>query len=226
MRLKTIPAAALALALLAGCVSRTERFTVSGNLADSLAAAPGSKVYLLGPGGWDEVLDSASVKAGKVTLRGEIDPTTSLTAVLYFPGRDALDGRYRVRFIPDTESINIDLDYPETVTGSPLTDALGKLQEGILELYRERESEIGELSASGLQEQADSVFHIQMGRINDLCRETYLAHTGDLVGLQALCILARSLSGPELQELVSQGSPFIAEDPVIRDSLDSKLSDR
>lgn len=222
MKFSLSAAALLALAFLASCSMDTERFTVRGNVADDLAAAQGSKVYLLGPGGWDEPLDSTSVKGGKFTLRGDIDPTTILTAVLHFHGRDALDGRFKVRFIPDSETIDIDLDYPETVTGSPLTDALRHLQEGILELYRERESEIGELEMNGMQPQADSIYRIQMQKIDDLCIGTYMEHTGDFVGLQALSILARSLSGPELAGLVAQGAPFIAEDPIIRDSLDAK----
>ncbi len=219
----SLPAAALLIAaMFAGCVSPQKRFTVTGNLSDSLAALPGSKVYLLGDGGWDEALDSSGVKAGKFTLRGTIDPTTTLTAVLRFPGRDAFDKRFRVNFIPDSEDIIIDLDYPETVIGSPLTDAYAAFQEGVLEIYRERESEIGDLAMNGMQAQADSIFHIQMDRINEFCRQTYLNHTGDVVGLHALSILARSLSGEELEDLAALGAPFISEDPVIRDSLESK----
>ena len=209
--------------LLSSCVSGTERFTVDGNIGDPLAASPGSKVYLLGPDGWEEALDSTSVKGGKFTFKGEIDKTTLLTAVLHYPGMDPFDSRNRVQFIPDSENICIDLDYPAIVTGSPLTDARAHLHDAIIDLYRERESEIGELAMNGMQAQADSIYRLQMQRINDLCRSTYLRHTGDFVGLQALSILARSISGGELAELVSQGAPFIAEDPVIRDSLDSKL---
>lgn len=222
MRFSPTAAALLALALLASCSMDTERFTVRGIVADDLAAAPGSKVYLLGPGGWDEPIDSTVVKGGKFTFRGDIDPTTILTAALRFRDRDAMDNRFKARFIPDSETIVIDLDYPETVTGSPLTDAMLQLQEGILELYRERESEIGELAMNDRQAEADSIYRIQMQRIDDLCKDTYLQHTGDFVGLQALSILARNLSGPELAELVAHGAPFIAEDPVIRDSLDAK----
>lgn len=222
MRLNPIAAALSALALIASCSLDSGRFTVRGNVADDLAAAPGSKVYLLGPGGWDEPIDSTVVRGGKFTLKGNIDPTTILTAALRFRDREPLDNRFKARFIPDTETIVIDLDYPETVTGSPLTDRLRQLQEGILELYRERESEIGDLAMNDRLAEADSIYRIQMQRINDLCKSTYLEHTGDFVGLQALSILARSLDGPELAELVSRGAPFIAEDPVIRDSLDAK----
>ena len=87
--------------LLSSCVSGTERFTVDGNIGDPLAAAPGSKVYLLGPDGWEEALDSTSVKGGKFTFKGEIDKTTLLTAVLHYPGMDPFDSRNRVQFIPE-----------------------------------------------------------------------------------------------------------------------------
>lgn len=219
-----LPAAALLAALLlSACNLADERFTVDGNIGDPLAAAPDSKVYLLGAGGWDEAIDSTSVKGGKFTFKGNVDRTTVLTAVLHYPGMDPYDTRFRVQFIPDSEKICIDLDYPAIVSGSPLTDERQRLHDGIIDLYSERESEIGELAMNGMQAQADSIFRLQMQKINDLCLSTYLQHTADFVGLQALSILARSLDGNELAELVSQGAPFIAEDPVIRDSLDSKL---
>jgi len=215
----SLSAAALLLALMCACTPSQERFTVNGIVTDTLAAAPGSKVYLLGAGGWDNIIDSTAVRSGKFTFKGDIDKTETYTAVLHFPGRVSTDDRFLVRFVPDSEVINIDLDYPAIVTGSPLTEAQEQLQERVVELYRERESEIGELVMNGLNAQADSLYALQMQKINDFCKSTYLQHSEDAVGLQAISILAQTLSADELEALVSQGAAFIAENSAVRDSL-------
>ncbi|MBR4826942.1 MAG: AhpC/TSA family protein [Bacteroidales bacterium] len=214
------------LAALSSCITGGERFRVNGTLTDSIATTPGSMVYLLGAGGWSDIVDSAKVSDGKFSFSGMADKTTSLVAVLKFPGRTPRDDRFLARFVPDSKDISIDLDYPATVTGSPLTDAMNDLQENIMDLYFERESEIGELAMSGRREEADSLYKAQMAKIDDLCRSSFLEHSGDVVGLQAFSLLAQDLGYDELEGLLAQASSFIAEDPNVKDILHSKKLER
>ena len=207
------------LILAAACTKTPPRFTVHGNITDSVATLPGSMVMLLGA---DGPIDSTKVEDCSFTFSGTIDKTVSLAVFLRFPGRDRFDERFTVRFVPDAEDITIDLDYPVTVTGSPLSDANAQLLDGIMELYYERESEIGELALSGKEAEADSLYALQMQKILDLCRQTYLEHTEDIVGLQAFSMLISDLGYDELTELLAQGATFIREDSGIAALLEAK----
>lgn len=200
------------LAATAACTTPPPTFTVHGSISDPLAAMPGSKVYLLGSNG---PIDSVAVADGAFSFSGPIDKTISLAVFLRFPGRDRFDDRFTVRFVPDSQDISIDLDYPVTVTGSPLSDASAALLDGIMDLYYEREGEIGQLAMSGDEASADSLYALQMQKIMDLCRQTYLEHTDDIVGLQAFSMLIEDLEPEELDALLELGAPFIREDETI-----------
>lgn len=209
----------LLVAAAAACKTPPPTFTVHGSISDSLAAMPGSKVYLLGANG---PIDSVAVEAGTFTFSGPIDKTVSLAVFLRFPGRDRFDDRFTVRFVPDSEDITIDLDYPVTVTGSPLSDASSALLDGIMELYYEREGEIGQLAMSGDEASADSLYALQMQKILDLCKQTYLEHTDDIVGLQAFSMLIEDLEPEELDALLQLGAPFIREDETIAAMMEAR----
>lgn len=196
----------------AACTKVPARFTVHGTISDPVATMAGSKVYLLGANG---PIDSVSVVDGTFSFTGRINKQVSLAVFLKFPGRDRFDERFTVRFVPDAKDITIDLDYPVTVTGSPLSDANAQLLDGIMELYYERESEIGELALSGNEAAADSIYALQMQKIHELCRQTYIDHSEDIVGLQAFSMLINDLPYDELAALLEQGSDFIKEDPGI-----------
>lgn len=209
----------LALAFACTDSNQVPVFTVHGTVTDSLATLPGSKVMLLGANG---PIDSTTVENGRFTFTGKQDKTVSLAVFLRFPGRDRFDDRFTVRFVPDAENIAIDLDYPVTVTGSPLSDANASLLDGIMELYYERESEIGELALSGKEASADSLYAVQMQRIHALCRQTYLEHSEDIVGLQAFSMLIDDLDYDELVSLLDRGAPFIREDESIIALMEAK----
>ncbi len=213
----------LAAVMLAACTSPAPTFTVHGSISDPLATLPGSKVYLLGASG---PIDSVTVTDGRFGFTGPIDKTVCLAVFLRFPGRDLFDERFTVRFVPDSPDITIDLDYPVTVTGSPLSDANASLLDGIMDLYYEREGEIGELALSGREESADSLYALQMQKILALCKETYLSHTDDIVGLQAFSMLIGDLGYDELCSLLDKGAPFIREDESIAAMMEAQREER
>lgn len=218
MKTKLIAAAAL-LAVLSSCNVREQRYTVQGNVADSLATLPGSIVYLLDS---DGPVDSCRVSDASFTFKGVQDKTKELVAMLRFPGRDRYESRFIASFVPDASRINIDLDYPATVTGSPLTDAMEAFREQVMNLYYEHQTDVGSLSMNGDQEAADSIMAAQMRKIQDLCRQTYSANTDNILGLQALTQLGEDAGSAELEALVAEGSDFIREDESIRRMLEAK----
>ena len=201
---------------LGACNRPATHFTVNGSIDDTLATAAGSMVYLIGS---DGPLDSAIVNKGRFTFKGEIDSTKQMVVMLHYPDRDPYDDRFLVPFVPDTERISIDLDYPATVTGSPLTDAIQSYREAVLNLYYEHEMDIGSLTMNGDVEAADSIYKAQLRKIDDLSRETYLANTGNVLGKQALTQLFNDLEAPELEELLLQGAPFIKDDEELNSLL-------
>lgn len=219
MKFRQLTASLLVCALALSCAGRKERYTVHGTLTDSMASLPGSMVYLISA---DGPVDSAAVKDGKFTFSGEADNTIQLVAMLRYPGKDPYDERFMAVFVPDAKDIYIDLDYPETVTGSPLTDAVNAYQERVSQIYYERESDIGSLAINGEQERADSIFRAQMKKIAELSRETYLANTDNVLGLQAFTMLLDELEIEELEELVSRGGPLVKNNAYIAELLEGK----
>ncbi|MBO6168583.1 MAG: AhpC/TSA family protein [Bacteroidales bacterium] len=219
MKLRTIAASAVLLLCLAACDRNANRFTVSGKVTDTLATMPGSMVYLIDAAG---PVDSTAVVKGAFSFKGDIDLTKQLVVMLRFPERDKYDDRFLVSFVPDAERINIDLDYPATVSGSPLTDAITNYRESVMNLFYEHESDIGSLTMNGQTDRADSIYREQMKKIDDLSRETYLANTGNVLGKQAISQLFNDLDVSQLEELLAQGSDFIRNDPELNSLLQTK----
>ena len=213
MKLNAAAAAVAATLLcLAACNRPSTHFTVSGVVTDTLSRMPGSMVYLIGA---DGPIDSTAVKKNSFTFKGEIDKTKQLVVMLHFPGRDKYDDRFLVSFVPDVERIRIHLDYPATVTGSPITDAIGKYREDTMNLYYEHETDIGSLTMNGDTRAADSIYQAQLAKIDELSRETYLANTDNALGKQAITQLLNDLDAPELEELLAKGADFIREDETL-----------
>ena len=205
----------------AACNTGRERFTVHGNISDPLASEPGSIVYLSGPQG---ILDSAAVKDGKFIFNGDKDRTKLLVISLKFIGREPLDDRFTASFVPDSDTIGVDLDYPVTVTGSPLTDAIHAFQEMVTEYYYEHVPEPLDVEADENEEQAlaDSLYSLRMDKIISFSRDTYLANTDNALGMQALYLLLSELGREELEALVAQGGEFIRNDIRVQKIIESK----
>ena len=218
MKIRNICAFLLVAAAAAACIRDGEHFTVHGTLTDEAGSNPGSLVYLISQ---DGPVDSVGIKDGKFTFSGRIDKTRQLVAMLRYPGKDPYDERFIAVFVPDAKDIYIDLDYPATVTGSPLTDEISAYQEKASEIYYERESDIGSLSINGEQERADSIYKSQMKKIADLSRETFLANTDNVLGLQAFTMLIDEL-GPEELEQLAASSALVKENAEIQALLEGK----
>ena len=212
MKFKTAVTLVAALLCFAACNRPPTHFTVKGVVTDTLSRVPGSMVYLIGA---DGPIDSTAVKNNSFTFKGDIDKTKQLVVILHFPGRDKYDDRFLASFVPDAERIGIDLDYPATVTGSPITDAIGKYTEATMNLYYEHETDIGSLTMNGDIRAADSIYQAQLAKIDQLSRETYLANTDNALGRQAITQLFDDLDAPELEELLSKGADFIRNDEAL-----------
>lgn len=207
--------------IMAACTPGRERFIVHGNVSDPLASEPGSMVYLSGPEG---PMDSVAVKDGKFVFNGEKDRTKLLVVSLKFKGREQLDDRFTASFVPDSDTIGVDLDYPVAVTGSPLTDAIHAFREQVMDYYYEHDPSLGDIETGENEEQAiaDSLYRLRMEKIISLSKDTYLANTDNALGMQALSLLLSELGREELQELVDQGGEFIRNDNQVKKIIESK----
>lgn len=220
-------ASALLILAIQACSPKVERFTVRGSVSDPVAAQPGSLVYLSGPEG---AIDSTKVKDGAFSFVGAMDPARQLTVTLKYPGKDKWDDSFTVVFVPDAETICIDLDYPATVSGSPLTDEIAKFREELLSLYYDPRADLGEqepgmdaeVQIEAERQAADSLYRVQMQKIIQFSRETYLANTGNALGRQALSLLISELPRAELDSLLALGGEAIRNDKQLRALIESK----
>ena len=215
--------AALAAAVLSACTGAPERFTVNGTITDSLATLPGSMVYMLEG---NNVIDSSAIAAGKFSFTGDVDKTKTLGVIMRYPGRPRSESRFLATFVPDSKAIAIDLDFPSTVTGSPLTDQINKFEEELMDLYYGKDSEIGSLRLSGKDEQADSLQSAQMEKVSEYCRQAFTEHSQDVIGMQALSMLYQDMDYDELSSLLQGAAPFITENETVVRQLALKKAEK
>lgn len=209
-----------ALFTLAACNSPARQFTVHGSISDSLATAPGSMVYLIGA---DGPIDSTTVGSdGTFTFTGKAEDAQQLVVMLQFDGRDEYDDRFIAGFVPDVENIDINLDYPVIVTGSPLTDAIKTLRNRVNTLFYEHETDIGSAAMGGNMDVADSMHRARMKKIEDHCRKVFLDNRKNALGLQALGYIASDLEYEDLQNLYDKAGENIRSNETISAILEGK----
>ena len=100
-----------------------------------------------------------------------------------------------MEIVADTREMTVDFITQQS-SGSPLTTAMNSF---IHELY--------DLLMGDLNPEVDASSYM-----DSLMRKTYLDHSYDAVGLQAMRLLSHDLEYEEMEELLNQGGSFIRED--------------
>lgn len=155
----------------------------------------------------DTPLDSCRIDMGSFVLHTPQNPEKSLRIEIHdASGKPLGDGgifNYVMEIVADTGKMRVNLD-DSSSEGSPLTQEMSTLLKKLDGIF---------------MEPGDGD---PMQLLRDLTRNTYLAHTRDAVGLQALRLHAGLLEEKDaeaLLELLAQGADFIQEDEKLMQSL-------
>lgn len=172
-------------------------------------------------------LDSCRIEKGSFVLHAPQDPRRNLRIKIHdAAGNPVGDGSifsFVMEIVPDTRKMRVNLD-DSSSEGSPLTAEMTSFLKELNRFFEAPDPEFEErlAAAAGDPEQEQAVFQWNSQRISDFTKNTYLAHTGDAVGLQALRLHVGMLEEKDaeaLQELLAQGVDFIQEDEKLMQTL-------
>ena len=170
-------------------------------------------------------LDTCLIAGGQFMLHAVQNPQCQLRIEIHdAQGNRLNDGSLFdnvIEVIPDTDAITVNVDTYES-SGSPLTEDLHSLIRqinGMLEGPSPESDEMIAASEAGDDEKMEEISRRTREKMNQVLRETYLAHLNDAVGLQALQLLSFDLKTDVFIELVARGADFIQEDENIQMTL-------
>ena len=198
--MKKILLALMSFAVLCACNDNVCK--ISGTLTD-----PVDSVCLVDMNG--AVLDAAALNNGAFTLKCEINPQTGVSIIRgeeYDP----------IPLIPDTKKITVSMaDDSIAVTGSPLSQELQKFTQWAMTTFFEHTNQSMELLDSGDTLGAQAVQEEMKKVMAAHCREVYLEHQSDPIGLQAMALLVNFIDKKEFIDLYEQADKLVKEDSEI-----------
>jgi thiol-disulfide isomerase/thioredoxin len=194
----------LALSAIIGAASCSSNSTctITGSVSPQV-----DSVWLVG--GTGNHLDAAAVRDGVFTLSCKRD---SRSGVALIPGPKSEP----VSLIPDSKEITVKIeDGIATVTGSPLSEELQELQNWIMAHFTSYNEKAVALAESGDEAGAEALWEEMHKTMAEHCKEVYLNHLSDPVGVQAMSILVSDASDEEFISLYEKGGECIHSNPKI-----------
>lgn len=154
-------------------------------------------------------IDSCAVQNGTFTF---ICDQSTTTVVTIMPKNKST----RLPLIPEAQEIFVTIgDGPAIVTGSPLSNELRELQQWIMKQFNDANDKAWPLREAGMPEEAQAVMDEMQKTLVDHCKEVYLKHLNDPVGVQAMGFLINGVSKEEFINLYKQGGDCIHNDADI-----------
>ena len=194
----------LAASFLIGAVACSSNRTCT--ITGSVSPQPDS-VYLVDNAG--KRLDATAVHEGAFTLTCERNSLSGIS-VITVPKGDP------VPLIPDSKEITVKIeDGIATVSGSPLSEELQELQQWIMNHFMSYNDKATALAESGDEAGSEALFEEMHKAIADHCKEVYLNHLQDPIGVQAMHILASDATDEEFISLYEQGGECIHADAMV-----------
>ena len=187
-----------AAALVMAC-SSTPQCTIKGTVDSDLDA-----VWLYDMDG--NPIDSCAVTDGAFSFTTD----RSTTQVFTIMNRDQTA---RLPLIPDAQEIQVTIgDDGAAVTGSPLSEELQNLQKWLMQQFNEANEKAMGFYAEGKPEEGATVMEEMHKTLADHCKELYLNHLQDPVGIQAMTFLMDAIPDEEFIELYEKGGEIIKND--------------
>ena len=151
-------------------------------------------------------IDSCAVQNGTFTFT--CDRNTASVVTIF-----SKDESVRLPLIPDAEEIQVTIgDGAAAVTGSPLSKELQELQKWLLQQFNEANEKAMGLYADGKSEEGAAVMEEMHKTLADHCKELYLNHLQDPVGIQAMTFLMDAIPDEEFIELYEKGGEIVRND--------------
>lgn len=205
----------LAASCLMGVVACSTNSTCT--ITGSVSPQPDS-VYLVDNAG--KRLDATAVQDGAFTLTCERNPQYGVS-VITVPKGDP------VSLIPDSKEINVTIkDGMVTVGGSPLSEELQELQRWMKDHFMSYNTRAMSLSESGDEAGAEALMEEMEKAMAEHCKEIYLNHLQDPVGVQAMSMLVFDAPDEEFIRLYEQGGECIHADARIAGRYESLTASR
>ena len=195
------------------CACNDNMCTISGTLTD-----PVDTVRLVSMTG--ELLDVAAVNNGQFTLKCEMNSETGVSVLRGVPSyEDPEEGYDPIALIPDTKKIKVAVtDGVTVVSGSPLSEELQEFQQWSMNTFFENLEKIMALVEADDTIGADKLNAEMSDQMASHCREVYLQHTKDALGVQALGMLLdweRDMDKEDFLALYEQGGNAVKENAEI-----------
>ena len=188
----------LAASFLIGAVACSSNRTCT--ITGSVSPQPDS-VYLVDNAG--KRLDATAVQDGAFTLTCERNPQDGVS-VITVPKGDP------VSLIPDSKEITVKIeDGTASVSNSPLSEELQELQKWMTAHFTSYNEKAMALAESGDEAGAEALWDEMHKTMADHCKEVYLNHLQDAVGVQAMSIFSSDASDEEFIRLYEQGGECI-----------------
>ena len=169
-------------------------------ITGSVSPQPDS-VYLVDNAG--KRLDATAVQDGAFTLTCERNPQYGVS-VITVPKGDP------VSLIPDSKEITVKIeDGTASVSNSPLSEELQELQKWMTAHFTSYNEKAMALAESGDEAGAEALWDEMHKTMADHCKEVYLNHLQDAVGVQAMSIFSSDASDEEFIRLYEQGGECI-----------------
>ena len=193
----------LAASFLIGVVACSSNRTCT--ITGSVSPQPDS-VYLVDNAG--KRMDATAVHEGAFTLTCERNSLSGIS-VITVPKGDP------VALIPDSKEITVKIeDGIATVSGSPLSEELQELQQWIMNHFMSYNDKATALAESGDEAGSKALFEEMHKAMADHCKEVYLNHLQDPIGVQAMHILVDA-TDEEFISLYEQGGECIHADAKV-----------
>ena len=194
----------LAASFLIGAVACSSNRTCT--ITGSVSPQPDS-VYLVDNAG--KRMDATAVHEGAFTLTCERNSLSGIS-VITVPKGDP------VPLIPDSKEITVKIeDGIATVSGSPLSEELQELQQWNMNHFMSYNDKATALAESGDEAGAEALWDEMHKTMADHCKEVYLNHLQDPIGVQAMHILAFDATDEEFISLYEQGGECIHADAMV-----------
>ncbi|MBR3387125.1 MAG: AhpC/TSA family protein [Bacteroidales bacterium] len=191
-----------AAASLAMACSSTPKCTIHGAVTSQL-----DSVWLVDMEG--NPTDSCAVQDGAFTFT--TDRNTNSVVIIMPKDQSA-----RVIVIPDAKDIQVTIgESSAAVTGSSLSEEMMALQQWIMQQFTDSNEKAMGFYAEGKSEEGAAVMEEMHKTLADHCREVYLKHLEDPIGIQAMTFLIDAVPDEEFLELYKKGGDLIRNDAGI-----------